>query len=86
MDHTRSINLEGLGLSRLDVSELVAPWSEEEVWEVIKTMPVDKAPSPDVFTMNFYHKCWGIIKKEFVDDFNRLYLLGGRILKLSIKP
>ena len=40
----RTINLEALGVPSHDLSELDAPFSEEEVWNTIKMVPPDKAP------------------------------------------
>ena len=53
-----------LGVPSHDLSELDAPFSEEEVWNSIKMLPPDKAPGPDGFTGRFYQACWPIIKKE----------------------
>jgi hypothetical protein len=47
-----------------DLSELEAPFSEQEVWEIIKLVPSDKAPRPDGFTGRFYKACWDIIKAD----------------------
>eukprot|EP00253_Pinus_taeda_P010079 PITA_10079 len=38
--------------------------SMEEVEEAIRSMPNDKAPGPDGFTINFYKACWNTIKQE----------------------
>lgn len=38
--------------------------SLEEVEEAIKSMPNDKAPGPDGFTINFYKDCWPTVKIE----------------------
>eukprot|EP00253_Pinus_taeda_P033102 PITA_33102 len=38
--------------------------SMEEVEEAVKSMPNDKAPGPDGFTINFYKACWPTIKSE----------------------
>eukprot|EP00253_Pinus_taeda_P030838 PITA_30838 len=38
--------------------------SLEEVEEAIRSMPNDKAPGPDGFTINFYKACWSIVKQE----------------------
>jgi hypothetical protein len=43
-----------LGIVALDLSELEADISEEEVWDAIKALPSDKAPCPDGFTGAFY--------------------------------
>eukprot|EP00253_Pinus_taeda_P028760 PITA_28760 len=54
--------------------------SMEEVEEAIRSMPNDKAPGPDGFTINFYKACWDTVKQEVwevVEDSKRL----GTILK-----
>eukprot|EP00253_Pinus_taeda_P024473 PITA_24473 len=38
--------------------------SLEEVEEAIKSMPNDKAPGPEGFTINFYKACWSISKGD----------------------
>jgi len=46
----------------------------EEVEEAVKSMPNDKAPRPDGFTINFYKACWPTIKTEIwevVEDSRR---------------
>eukprot|EP00253_Pinus_taeda_P023451 PITA_23451 len=43
----------------------------EEVEEAVRSMPNDKAPGPDGFTINFYKACWEIVKNdiwEIVED------------------
>eukprot|EP00253_Pinus_taeda_P001472 PITA_01472 len=45
--------------------------SMEETEEAIRSMPNDKAPGPDGFTINFYKSCWSIVKQdvwEVVED------------------
>lgn len=54
--------------------------SMEETEEAIRSMPNDKAPGPDGFTINFYKACWSTVKQdvwEAVEDSRRL----GTILK-----
>eukprot|EP00253_Pinus_taeda_P008507 PITA_08507 len=54
--------------------------SMEEVEEAIRSMPNDKAPGPDGFTINFYKACWNTVKQEVwevVEDSRR----SGTILK-----
>eukprot|EP00253_Pinus_taeda_P035656 PITA_35656 len=46
----------------------------EEVEEAVRSMPNDKAPGPDGFTINFYKACWEIVKNdiwEIVEDSRR---------------
>eukprot|EP00253_Pinus_taeda_P008550 PITA_08550 len=38
-----------------------------EVEEAVNSMPNDKAPGPDGFTINFYKACWHIVKQEVWD-------------------
>jgi len=37
-------------------------FEKQEVWEVVREMNGDKAPSPDGFSMAFFQKCWGVLK------------------------
>jgi hypothetical protein len=50
---TNSINLDLLGLPRANLQELDESFSEEEVWNVIRALPPDKAPEPDGFIAHF---------------------------------
>jgi PII-like signaling protein len=45
--------------------ELTKPFEEKEMDEVIKNMPVDRAPGPDGFNGLFLKTCWPIIKQDF---------------------
>lgn len=38
--------------------------SLEEVEEAVRSMPNDKAPGPDDFTINFFKACWPTVKTE----------------------
>eukprot|EP00253_Pinus_taeda_P026308 PITA_26308 len=54
--------------------------SMEEVEEAVKSMPNDKSPGPDGFTIKFFKACWQTIKTEIwevVEDSRR----SGTILK-----
>jgi hypothetical protein len=48
--HCRTINLELLDIPRLDLSDLEARFTEEEVLQVIRSLSPDKAPGLDGFT------------------------------------
>jgi mannosylglycoprotein endo-beta-mannosidase len=63
-DRDETINLEALAIPQHDLSELEAPFSEEEVWQTICLLPPDKAPGPDGFTGKFYKACWPVIKVD----------------------
>jgi retron-type reverse transcriptase len=44
---------------------LSTPFSHAEIDDVIKKMPVDKAPGPDGFNGMFLKSCWNIIREDF---------------------
>jgi hypothetical protein len=49
------------------------PLSEKEMDEVVKQMPIDRAPGPDGFNGLFLKKCWRIIIKDFYKLAEDLY-------------
>jgi len=59
-----TLDLDALAVQQHDLSELDVPFSEDEVWSIVKDMPLDKAPGPDGFTGRFYKTCWSIIKLD----------------------
>jgi hypothetical protein len=72
--HERScaLDFEELGLPRLDLQDFRQPFTEAEIWEVIKELPLDKAPGTDWFTGPFYRLCWSIIWRDILRAFNAL--------------
>lgn len=74
-DHT--IRLDGL-LPQLDLTELGACFSEQEVWDAIRDLPSDRAPRPDGFTGLFYKASWPIIKQDVMNAFSALWSLDAR--------
>ena len=48
-----------------DLDQLTTPFTREEIDQVIREMPPDKAPGPDGFTGLFLKTCWHIIKEDF---------------------
>lgn len=59
-----TLNFEALGIQALDLNELEANITDEEVWAAIKAMPSDKARGPDGFTGAFYKAACSVIKPE----------------------
>jgi hypothetical protein len=57
-----AVDLEQLGVPTFDLEALDSPFSADEVWNTIISLPLDKAPGPDGFTGRFYKVCWSIIK------------------------
>lgn len=58
-----------------DLSHLDTSFTEEEMWSAIKSMPNDRAPGPDGFTVEFYRSALPIIKRDLLlalDAFNRM--------------
>jgi hypothetical protein len=51
--HSNSITLEELDLSCLQLSELGDRFTEDKVWNVIHSLPLDKAPSSNGFNARF---------------------------------
>lgn len=59
-----SLDLGYLGVQSHDLSDLDEAFTEEEVWGVIRSQELDKAPGPDSFSGRFYVACWPIIKAD----------------------
>jgi hypothetical protein len=52
-----ALDFEELGLPRLELHDHGQPFTEAEIWEVTKHLPLDKALSPDEYTSRFYRLC-----------------------------
>lgn len=76
-----TLNLSAFHREGMDLAELDAPISEEEVWGVIKELAMDKAPGPDGFTGRFYKSCWQIIKEDIMRAIGALH--GGDARRLQ---
>lgn len=60
-------------LDNVDFSSPTMPFSPSEIEKVIKDMPSNKAPGPDVFNGVFIKKCWLIIKEDILKLFYDFY-------------
>ncbi len=52
---------------------LTAPFTPEEIKKSAFAMKGDKAPGPDGFTMDFFHKFWEVLKEDLLNIFADLY-------------
>jgi hypothetical protein len=50
-----------------DLQSIAGPFSKEDIDQVVKTMPYDKAPGPDGFNGIFIKKCWHIIRDDIYE-------------------
>jgi hypothetical protein len=79
---TKAINWQELGYVHHDLSELDAPFTEEEIATVVKEMPKERAPGPDGFIGMFYKKCWTVVKDDIVQAILSFYC--HRIARLNL--
>jgi hypothetical protein len=57
-----------------EATHLERPFSEEEVVLALNQISGEKAPSPDGFTLAFFHHCWDVVKKEVLDSLQDFYV------------
>jgi hypothetical protein len=60
-------------ISPQDLSNVEIPFSHEEINNIIKRMPNDKAPGPDGFNGLFMRKFWNIMKHPFYNMCSKFY-------------
>lgn len=70
-------------LSQAQKLSLEAPFTEGEIWEVLKECDGNRAPGPDGFNLNFFKKFWPVIKGEVVQFFDDFYLSGKLVRGLN---
>lgn len=68
------MDLQYIGMDQIDLSDLEAIFTEEEVWQVIKEIPSDRAPGLDGFIGVFYHKAWPVIKHDIMAVLLKLFV------------
>jgi hypothetical protein len=65
-DRAHTIDLAQLDIPAHNLTSLDSPFTEDEVWKTVLSLPLNKAPGPDGFTGKFYKTCWQIIKGEIM--------------------
>ena len=68
--------VEGLEFDQIEGLErdwLERRFEQEEVLRVVKELKGDKAPSPDSFSLTFYHHCWRVVKRDVSAMFKEFY-------------
>ncbi|KAM0885369.1 hypothetical protein ACQ4PT_030435 [Festuca glaucescens] len=60
------LSLQAIGLHSVDLADLDAPFSEDEIWCAIKAMPANKSPGPDGLSWEFFRACWEVLKADVV--------------------
>jgi hypothetical protein len=73
-----SINLEALNIKSANLEDFENLFTEEEIWNVIKEMPLDRAPGPDGFIGIFYQRAWPMIKGDILAGLLKLGVGDGR--------
>lgn len=73
-----SLALEEVHPGHFDLAALDQPFSEDEIWHAIKSMPTGKTSGPDGFSAEFLRACWDIMKKDILDAFGKFYSLNAR--------
>ncbi|KAE8656311.1 putative naringenin-chalcone synthase [Hibiscus syriacus] len=59
----------------LDQSQLLQrEFSEDEIWETLKSCDSNKAPGPDGLNLGFFKRLWPILKEDIMIFFRNFYL------------
>jgi hypothetical protein len=58
------LDLPAMGLPPVELIDLEAEFSDDEIWAAIKAMPSNKSPGRDRFSWEFFRFCWGTVKAD----------------------
>lgn len=53
-------------LSQEEADNLELPFSEEEIWEAVKSLGQERAPGPDGYPLVFFKRCWSFLKVDLI--------------------
>ena len=48
-------------------------FEREEIFKVVRDLEGNKTPSPNGFTMAFYHHCWRVVEKDILAVFDEFF-------------
>lgn len=75
---THRIDLDQLGLPRLDLSDQSARFTADEIVSAIRGSPSNRAPGPDGFGISFYRVAWETVAADVMRAFHALWDLDFR--------
>jgi hypothetical protein len=73
-----AIDLDQLDLPRLDLSQLSECFTEEEVWNVVRSLSPNKASGLNGFMTRFLHAVWLVIKGDIMQAFDAFWYVDTR--------
>lgn len=74
-NRTIAVKLAALGINTHNLTGFEDCFTEAEVWGVIKSLPTDKAPSPNGFTTRFLQTTWPVIRHDVMSAFDAFWSL-----------
>ena len=66
-------NLDNLLTNNVSLNELEAPFSKQEIDNIVAELPNNKSPSLDGFNNEFIKGCWPLIAPDYYSLFETLY-------------
>lgn len=81
-----ALDLECLGIRPQDFLALETPFSQEEIWMVIKDLLPDKSLRPDNMTAAFYQAAWSVIKQDVIRAINTFSAIDRRGFLVLMEP